>query len=357
MSSIPSSAAEIAREFLDGTRLEHVLGLRFGDCSLALETNSPALVAKLREYYSDFLAPEEGAHLRVQALEAPAPKMYLPLTLKEPEPGKTKIKEEYHDLPDGRLVRKRLTGMVFVFGPKCHLGVGPCLANDNQVVNFINSRYIQWMLDQGHLLCHAAAVTDRKGGLALAGLSGRGKSTLALHIMSLGLDFVSNDRLLISRQATGALRMGGVAKLPRINPGTALNNPNLASVIPPEDRQRFKDLPPNELWSLEHKYDAYLDRCFGPGRFVLDSAMTGLVILTWLPGAGDFRLEPVDLAQRPDLLAAFTKSPGLFFLPPDGHGLDHSDAAYLRVLDGCPVYELAGGADFTAAAQACLKLL
>lgn len=42
----------------------------------------------------------------------------------EPDPGKSKVKEEYADFPDGRLVRKRLTGMVFVFGEGDHLAMG-----------------------------------------------------------------------------------------------------------------------------------------------------------------------------------------------------------------------------------------
>ena len=66
--------------------------------------------------------------------------------MKTPDPGKTKIKEEYVDLDDGRIVRKRLTGMLFVFGGGQNVAVGPCGANLNQVINFINNRYIEWLL-------------------------------------------------------------------------------------------------------------------------------------------------------------------------------------------------------------------
>ena len=64
--------------------------------------------------------------------------------LKDPKPGKSKIKEEYGDLEGNRLVCKRLTGMVFVFGGETNLALGPCLVNSNLVVNFINNSRIQW---------------------------------------------------------------------------------------------------------------------------------------------------------------------------------------------------------------------
>lgn len=349
--------AGLSAELLARDSLDHRLHLVFGDCAIRVDSNSAGLIGQLMRYYHGFVSRREWADLRILALEAPSLEFgELDLTPKSPDPGKSKIKEEHAEYPDGRLVRKRLTGMVFLFGPQVQLAVGPCVANANQVVNFINSRHIQWMLDQGGLLFHAAGVTGPAGGLALAGFSGAGKSTLALHLMSQGLNFVSNDRLVV-RHTGRELMMFGVAKLPRINPGTALNNPHLAQVIPDQDRARFASLEPDELWSLEHKYDAYLDQCFGPERFNLASPLAGLVVLNWKRGVQGLRVNRVDLRQRQDLLPAFVKSPGLFYQPPDGQAPDFSDPAYLALLESCPVYEFSGGVDFAAAAQACLDLL
>ena len=58
-------------------------------------------------------------------------------------------------------MRKRLTGMVFLMADGLNLAVGPCLANVNQVVNFVNSRYIEHLLRSGGLLCHASACARR----------------------------------------------------------------------------------------------------------------------------------------------------------------------------------------------------
>jgi len=350
-------AAELAERLAAGRRADLSLLLDFGGYRIRVRTNSAVLRDKLAFYFKDFTAAGAGEDVTVIALEAPVPDLTdlgAPLAVKPPDPGKTRIKEEYLDLADGRVVRKRLTGMVFVFGGGAHLAVGPCVANDNQVVNFINNRFIQQALDAGCLLFHAAGVARSGRGLALAGFSGMGKSTLALHAMNHGLDFVSNDRLMVRRN--GALAMYGLAKMPRINPGTVLHNPALAPVMSEAERRSFAALPPDALWSLEHKYDAFIDQCFGPGRFRLAAEMTGLVLLNWRRDGGPLAAARVDLRQRPDLLPAFMKDVGLFYSE-DGDlaAPDFGADAYLELLEGCPVYELTGGADFAAASRLLLE--
>jgi HprK-related kinase B len=333
------------------------LNLTVGGSTVRVTTNAQALLEQLREYFRDFPDAGRAPQLEATALECPPPAFEFPFVAYPPGPGKTKIKDEYADFADGRIVRKRLTHMSFFFGGGRQLAVGPCLANSNQVVNFVNNRFIQWRLDEGWLLCHAAGVACNGRGLLLAGFPGRGKSTLALHLLSRGLDFVSNDRLLIRREAS-RLDMLGVAKLPRINPGTILNNPHLIAMLGDEERRRLAGLPPDALWQLEQKYDADIIRCFGPGRFPARATLTAAVILTWQRDAGPARLTRVDLASRPDLLDALIKTPGVhYYVPPDASPPDLSAAAYLTQLDATPVYELAGGVDFDVAVRACLPLL
>ena len=91
-----------------------------------------------------------------------------------------------------------------MFGGGRNLAIGPCLENSNQVINFVNNRFIEWSVRRGSLLCHAAAVSQGERGISFAGFSGMGKSTLALKTMGQGLSFVSNDRLLISRGEGGS---------------------------------------------------------------------------------------------------------------------------------------------------------
>ena len=117
---------------------------------------------------------------------------------------------------------------------------------------------------------HTASKINRCDAFFHPGFSGTGKSTLALHIMRSGTDFISNDRVMVEK-AFQQHTMYGVAKMPRINPGTVLNNDSLQSVIPEQERLEFEALPPDELWDLEHKYDAFIDHCFGRRKFTLGS--------------------------------------------------------------------------------------
>jgi len=332
------------------------LYLRFSDKVFKIESNSPILHDGLRKYFSDFVVDEAPHALTITAHEAPEPAFDLHFTIKKPDPGKKKIKEEYTDIHGGRIVRKRLTGMNFIFGSNLHLAIGPCLENPNQVINFINNRFIALMLNEGCLLGHASGVESGGDGLALAGFSGAGKSTLALRLMSCGVTFISNDRLLIRKNSTHGLDMFGVAKLPRVNPGTILGNPDLSPVISAGDRAAFSALSAEELWTLEHKYDVFIDECFGAGRFRIETGMRGLVILNWSRSGGATTAKEVNLLERGDLLQAFMKAEGLFFLPGPGDR-DTSSRAYAELLGMCRVVEISGGVDFDKATAICMDML
>jgi HprK-related kinase B len=348
------------QDLVNRLRQEHPTGsglkLGFDSCRIEVQTSHPELTQALAEYFQPFVVSGPGTDILITCHEAPEPDLGLGFRVKPPEPGKSKIKEEYCDLRDGRVVRKRLTGMHFVFGGSDHCCVGPCLNNVNQVVNFINNRFIQDQLHQGALLGHAAGVSLNGRGLALAGFSGMGKSTLALKMVEKGAVFVSNDRLLVSPRGNGLI-MRGVAKLPRINPGTALNNPCLVEIIPENDLERFSSLGEEALWNLEQKYDVPIDVCFGQGRFKLSAPMNGLFILNWSRRNEPLRIQEVNLESRRDLLPAFMKESGLFFLPSEGHETSFSEQAYLDLLTRCVAIEAVGGVDFDRARKACLHFL
>ena len=328
------------------------LYLKFGDCVVRVRMNRPELKTGLSGYFAAFVVRESDPDIDITVHEAKTPDFSHDFVAKTPDPGKTKVKEAFAELADGRIVRKLLTGMHFIFGDGDNLAVGPCLANVNQVINFINNRYIEWSLHQGGLLGHAAGVAVPNAGLALAGFSGMGKSTLALHMLRFGVDFVSNDRLMIKQTGCGLI-MSGVAKHPRINPGTAMNNENLKTLITEEDRSRYAALSKEDLWHLEEKYDAPVETYFPGSRFVLSAPMTGLFILNWQhdnPAPPVFAM--VDPNRRRDLLAAFMKDTGLFYHPPKGaEAVDSAEDEYAQLLKSCVVVEVKGGVDFDAAAR------
>lgn len=349
--------SDLVRGIRGNWPVEGGLTLDFSGQRYTLMTNEPRLVEQLREYFGEFVSEGGRVGQVVTAHEAPVPDFGLLFTQKAPDPGKSKIKEESVDVNGGRIVRKRLTGMCFLFGDGDHLAVGPCVENVNQVINFINNRYIADRLNAGCLLGHAAAVMHQGRGIAIAGISGAGKSTLALHMMGRGATFVSNDRLMVERNG-GGLAMHGVAKLPRINPGTALSIQELRSVVAPDRRKKYEAMPAEKLWGIEDKHDVCIDRCFGPGRMKLAGPLDVLVILNWKRDGGMMRIRTAGEGDFERLLPHFMKSEGLFYIP--GNGARFRDTglnAYADLLRDCRVVEISGGVDFKAATAACLFML
>jgi len=124
------------------------------------------------------------------------------------------------------------------------------------------------------------------------------------------------------------------------------------------DREEFERLSSDELWELEHKYDVEIGRCFGEGRFVLEAPMKALAILNWKRESGPLVVRRVSLDERPELLPAFMKETGLFYLPSDdSRQMIPSPEAYADLLRGCEVYEFSGGVDFERAAEHCEEIL
>ena len=360
MSDTPESVAD---RLQDGATLcADELFLAPGECRLRLRSNSAELIARLGDYFSHVATAATAADIDIIAIERDAPDTGLAFVDWKREPGKTGRKDSYIDLPGGRVVRKVRTGMVFLQSEGNRMAAGPCLKYDNQVINFINSQYMNWLQHRGWLICHAAGLVYRGRGLAIAGFSGGGKSTLMLHILDDdAVNYLTNDRLFVRAQAGGVVACG-IPKLPRINPGTIVHNRKLQGLIPEREREALLALPAGQLWELEDKYDVHIDRVYGEGRIVQEAPLSAVLILNWQRDAtADLAVEAVDLAERRDLLAALMKSPGPFYQYPDGHFQRDTDEfderAYLDALQGITVYEARGRIDFSAMARKCTEEL
>lgn len=353
----------LAEDLLCRHPAPYALALRVGTCTLQVTTNSPVLHARLQAYFRNFLDSGAGASdFHVVALQAPEPDFAARYLEWPRDPGKTGRKDTYRDLPGGRLVRKVRTGMQFILRPDQAIAVGACEQNLNQVINLINSQYLSWMVCRGYLVCHAAAVIAGRAGLGLSGVSGAGKSTLALRLVSRGLSYVSNDRLLVGRD-DGGLCMAGVPKMPRINPGTILGNRDLWPLLSDARRAELLAMPQHALWDIEDKYDADIEQLYGQGRVLAGGPLRAFAVLCWDPAVD----APPEvwrgrLRQRPDLLPAITKHPGVFHTdarrgqspPPTG---PPEPAPYLELMGDLTVLAFSGGVDFAYAADACQALL
>ena len=347
----------------DNELLPSSVCLQLMDYRLAIRSNSERFLQCMQRYFSHVLAASgDDVRAEVIAIERDIVNTSVEFVDWKREPGKTGRKDAIYDFPAGRLVRKVRTGMLFLQSDRDLIVAGPCLEYDNQVINFINSQFLNWLQNDGYLLCHAAALSRNGHGLAIAGLSGGGKSTLMLNLMDdAATAFVSNDRLLVRRQGETTHAVG-IPKLPRINPGTIVHNPRLFPLIDENSREQLLQLDKKELWKLEQKYDANINELYGPGRIQHETGLYRFLVLNWQHDTDkELQVNRVDLSQRSDLLSAIMKPSGPFYM--DTAGVFNSDDAfpeasnYLTELADVEIYEASGKVDFERLGTVCVNEL
>ncbi len=330
------------------------------ECTLRLRSNSAELLADLAGYFSHVACDPVAPDIDIVAIERDAPELQLDFVDWKRGPGKAGGKDAYVDLPGGRLIRKQRTGMVFLQSEGRRVAAGPCRKYISQVINFVNSQYMNWLQNRGWLICHAAGLVRHGKGLGIAGFAGGGKSTLLLQLMDDDeVAFLTNDRLFI-HAGSGEVLARGIPKLPRINPGTIVHNARLHSLIPARQRKALLRMPAGELRELEEKHDVPVNRVYGSGRIQQEAPLAAFLILDWQHDSHrHLQVEQVELATRPDLLDSLMKSPGPFYQYPDGTFLQDTtpfdDLAYRDVLDDVPVFVASGRVDYSALAQHCLR--
>lgn len=349
-----AQAAEILRARF--TLSEEILYLRTGGVCLAIRSNSDAFIAKLKRYFAHVASDDEcRADVTIEAYDSDVLDLQLDWRDWAREPGKKGRKDAYIDLADGRLLLKVRTGMLFLQSQHALIARGPCSRLDNQVINFINSQYMNWLQQHGWLICHASCLDVAGRGIAMAGLSGGGKSTLMLEMMdSTDVKYVTNDRLFVHRERE-RVEAAGIPKLPRINPGTIVHNPALHGMIDAERRKQLLGLPRQELWDLEEKHDVMIAEIYGEGRITEQTTLESFLVLNWSHDAQQpTLLREVELAARTDLLPAIMKPPGPFYQLADGSPYQDQDSMqpeeqpYLDTLEGVKMLEACGKVDIPA---------
>jgi len=335
--------------------------LNLPDVKIAVRSNSPTLLKKLTHYFSHSLTDDvtrDIANIEIIAIEREPPELGLAFVDWKREPGKTGRKDAYIDLQDGRVIKKVRTGMVFLQSKDHLIAAGPCLVNDNQLINYVNMQYMNVLQQQGALICHAAALIRNDKCLAIAGFSGGGKSTLMLHLLEESqTSYLTNDRLFL-KHTNGAIDAYGIPKLPRINPGTMMNNERLRPLLPESRQLELSALSKDDLWALEEKYDVFLEEVYAPGKVVSRAKLCTFLILNWQRNISEpCNIEPVDIHTRQDLLPALMKSPGVFYQHQDGRFFRDDTAlderTYLTLLKDVVVYEVSGVVDFDYATRFC----
>jgi len=337
----------------DHVLIKEPLCLSIDGFCIHVYSNSNELLDTLRHYFGAMCVDWIKSDIEIIAVQRDALELGIDFLDWVRESHKMDRKDSYVDFDGVRLLRKVRTGMVFLQSKSYRIATGPCVENENQVINFINAQYMNWLQHQDWLICHAAALVHNGQAYAFAGFSGGGKSTQMLHLLNAeNTAYMTNDRLFIRRD-DNITSAAGIPKLPRINPGTIVYNPKLNGLISEQQKNAFLAMSQQDLWELEDKHDVFIDEIYGPDRIVLSAPLAGLVILNWKQGSEQLMsVEKVDLADRHDLLPAVMKSPGPFYQRLDGSFSHDSrvplEQAYIDALEKNIVYEVKGKADFDA---------
>jgi len=358
MPESPDTVRGLAQQITAGSKAPFGVRLRFGEYDLAVASNSELMIEQIRHTYRSFLDDAPSSRFAITIIDADAaPDFGLTFTRRLSEAAGDEAKDEFCDLPDGRVIRKRSNGILFASGDAIEIAIGPCSRHENKTTDFINSRYIQWLLHHGGLLAHAASVRGDTKGLVLSGVPGAGKTTMAFRLLDHDLRLVGKDRVVLRREADG-LRMYGAPKPPRVNSGTAMTIPKLRPVLKAAYAQKLEKLSSEELWSVEKKHDVFIEELYGPASTCLDGPVDHIVLLNWRRGAGPVRIERVDPGERRDLLRILMQKRGIFYRSQAGSvDPEPDEAAYLALLADCPMYEIGGGIDFEQATEFCAGLL
>lgn len=343
--------------------------LDINDFIINIRSNSTELLDWCRYYFSHVLHNKQDSAIRsdIEIIAVERQPLELDIDFQDwirTDKAKAR-KDAIYDIPGARLLKKVRTGMIFLQSRTDLIAAGECLKNKNQIINFINTQYMTHIENHQAVICHAAGLVTTVDGhdqaLGMAGFSGGGKSTLMLHMLAKeGSRFLSNDRLFLQR-SEALTRAIGIPKLPRINPGTILHNPKLQNLISSQRRDELLQLPEQQLWELEEKYDVFIDESYGPNKIQYQAEIKHFIVLNWRHDSNDsVKLEKINLAQRDDLLAAIMKSPGPFYQYENGDLYQYqtplNQQSYLDVFQDINVYEASGKVDFKALSQLCYQL-
>jgi HprK-related kinase B len=337
------------------------LSLRFLDVPIRVLTNDPAVWSALRSYYAAYAATDDEPPVAVVRLIQG--EVHPDVEFVDIERGRgRKVKEAVRDVPHGRLILKRSTGVVMGLWPGHACAVGDLRANLNQGINLINACYAKAILRRGHLLLHASGVSWNGRAAVLAGPPGAGKSTAALHLVEEGFRFLSNDRVL-AKPRRGGVEALGYPKKPRVNPGTLLHHPRLSALLDPDAHARLSALAPAALWELERKRDVDLEAFYGPDAVELCAEMQALVLLKWHRDGQGFAVRRLEVAEALANLPLFRKDLGVFDLDcPARPGRSPERAVdrlsrFADLLGRVRVVEITGRTDFAALVDAVGDLL
>jgi HprK-related kinase B len=320
--------------------------LCFAEVPIRVRTNDPDIRDRLASYFRPFVIGHEPAPLAEVSLiqgRLPVDGKFLDVV----RDGGRRPKEATQEVPGGRLVIKRATGVLIGLWPGGAFAAGDVAANLNQGINLVNNCYAKVVLRRGHVLLHASAVSRDQRTVVLAGPPGAGKSTSALHLVEAGFRCLSNDRVLAKPTPTMVEALG-YPKQPRVNPGTLLGHPRLSALLVASDRATLTALPSHELWELERKSDVDLDKIYGDGTVELRGRVAALLFLRWRRDGRGLGVRRLRVEEALDALPLVYKNLGAFDLDrvPGAPMAEAERECYRELFGRVALMEITGRVDF-----------
>jgi HprK-related kinase B len=330
---------------INGVETPHSLSLSFAEVPIRVKTNDPEILARLASYFRPYVITGPSPLAEVLLIQGSIP--ISGELVDVARDGGRRPKEATREVAGGRLVLKRVTGVLIGLWPGGAFAVGDIRTHLNQGINLVNNCYAKVVLRRGHVLLHASAVTRKERSAVLAGPPGAGKSTSALHLVEAGFRCLSNDRVL-AKPMPDVVEALGYPKQPRVNPGTLLGHPRLSTLLDPADRAALAALPARELWELERKSDVDLDGIYGDGAVELKGQMVALVLLKWRRDGRGLDLRRLSVEEALEALPLVYKNLGAFDLDRvPGSGITEGELArYRELFSRVKVVEVTGGVDF-----------
>jgi hypothetical protein len=217
---------------------------------LEVESSSDQLLELVRRRLQFFESTEKGAAVRIELRASREHTISPPARgrpVYEPESGRVLYDEEQDELAIeyGR-VRAR-----------CRIGAGEAVISVTEPVDevawaatrpLLTLPLLELLKRRGKYGLHAAGVVSGHHGVALAGGSGAGKTTLALALVRAGFGFLGDDMLFLAANGDGPVLLAFPDELD-VSPATSSFFPELRPLLRPEPLAGAEklQLPPDRL--------------------------------------------------------------------------------------------------------------
>ncbi len=263
------------------------LRLRFRNVILEIRSNDRLLIDRVREYHRCYVEEDDAsgeAFQVVHLLHIPGFRSSYEMRDFVRSKSGRKIKEEFIDLFEGRLVRKKKYGIEAYIDGVNHIMVGDIRENIHQVALFLNVVFARmYLAGRGYLLLNVAAISDGDNVISLASMPNTGTSgTILFDLIERKFKLTAFDRLMV-RSRDDLVQAIGYPLHPRVHPGSVLHHDRIMSSLSIGKQTRYRQLGPSELWALDESVQVDVDRIYGEHSTQLFGTLESLYILEWEP--------------------------------------------------------------------------